>query len=278
MKRDGRFLANTRRATSLGLVLCVFIGFTQSGRTSARVGVPQREKRAEDHKLSPDLRDRLRSTRASKLEPGEASRRAEDRVRVILQFRHNERGRIDALLDEESISRVDELRSFNSSVVELPVSRLRHIAASEDVAYISLDRELQTLGHIENETGIREMRLSNGNSGIEGKDIGIAIVDSGIYKGHHSLGGRIEVKLDFTGQGILEEDPYGHGTHVAAMAAASDHVVHGAYSGPAIASKIMNLRVLDSQGNGLSSNLLRALNWILAPTDPNKPLGEKNST
>ncbi|HVF92496.1 MAG TPA: S8 family serine peptidase, partial [Blastocatellia bacterium] len=186
------------------------------------------------------------------------------------------RGQIEALLNDESIPAVDELKSFNFRVVEVPVSKLRRIAASDDVAYISSDRELEPLGHIEAETGIREMRLGNGNSGIEGKDIGIAIVDSGIYKGHHSLGGRIDAKVDFTGEGVVEEDPYGHGTHVAAMAAANEHVARGAYSGPAISSKIINLRVLDSHGNGLSSNLLRALDWILAPTDSNKPLGEKN--
>jgi serine protease AprX len=36
------------------------------------------------------------------------------------------------------------------------------------------------------------------------------------------------------------------------------------------------LRVLNTQGIGAVSNVLRALNWILAPVDPTKPLGEKN--
>jgi serine protease AprX len=169
---------------------------------------------------------------------------------------------------------VAELQSLDSRVVELPVKKLQRLAASDDVAYISLDRELQPFGHVENETGIWEMRQSSGNRNIEGKDVGIAVVDSGIYEDHHSL--KVEAKLDFTGDGIVDQDPYGHGTHVAAMAAANEHVVHGAYSGAAIASKVVNLRVLDSRGIGLTSNLLRALNWILAPVNPNRPNGVKN--
>src|SRR6185369_4715682 len=37
-----------------------------------------------------------------------------------------------------------------------------------------------------------------------------------------------------------------------------------------------NLRVLNSAGIGAVSNVMRALNWILAPVDPTKPLGDKN--
>ena len=278
MMGNRKLKTNTRQTTSLVLVLCLFIGFTQSDGTSAHssTGLPDTGKMSDDHKLSPELRVRVRSLRASEDEPDGVSQRGEDRVRVILQMKGREHGEIDALLNDDGISAGDKIQSFNSRVVELPVGKLRRIAASGDVTYISLDRELQSLGHIEIETGIKEMRQANGNSGIEGKDIGIAIVDSGVYKGHHSLGGRIEAKLDFTGEAITDEDPYGHGTHVAAMAAANEHVAHGAYSGPAIASKIINLRVLDSQGSGLSSNLLKALDWVLAPADPNKPLGEKN--
>jgi subtilisin family serine protease len=36
--------------------------------------------------------------------------------------------------------------------------------------------------------------------------------------------------------------------------------------------------VLDAQGQGKSSDLLAALNWILSPADPNKPLGTSNPT
>src|SRR5688500_12270716 len=38
----------------------------------------------------------------------------------------------------------------------------------------------------------------------------------------------------------------------------------------------MNMQVLNSYGAGAVSNVMKALNWILAPVDPAQPLGEKN--
>jgi subtilisin family serine protease len=119
------------------------------------------------------------------------------------------------------------------------------------------------------------MRTQSGNSGLKGKDVNIAVLDSGIDKDHHQIGSRIEAQFDFTGEGRLD-DPYGHGTHVASLAAGVDHVAHGAYTGVAPEAKVINLRVLNSGGLGAVSNVMKALNWILAPVDPNKPLGEKN--
>ena len=119
------------------------------------------------------------------------------------------------------------------------------------------------------------MRMQMGSNAPDGQDFNIAIVDSGIYKDHHAFSG-ILARVDFTGENILDRDPYGHGTHVASMAAANRHIANGAYSGVAIESKIINLRVLNSQGVGSVSTLMSALNWILAPVDPTKPLEEKN--
>ena len=141
--------------------------------------------------------------------------------------------------------------------------------------FISLDREVGLLGHVEKTTGAAFMRTQSGNSGLKGKDVNIAVLDSGIDKDHHQIGSRIEAQLDFTGEGRVD-DPYGHGTHVASLAAGVDHVAHGAYTGVAPEAKVINLRVLNSRGVGAVSNVMRALNWILAPVDPTKPLGEKN--
>src|SRR5205807_7350050 len=41
---------------------------------------------------------------------------------------------------------------------------------------------------------------------------------------------------------------------------------------------IINLKVLNSQGSGTTSDLLSALNWILTPADPTKPLSSTNPT
>src|SRR6185369_15325960 len=73
---------------------------------------------------------------------------------------------------------------------------------------------------------------------------------------------RIVVNQDFTGEGRTD-DPYGHGTHVAAAAAGNGIVSKGEYIGIAPRAKIVNLRVLNSKGTGSVSNVLAAFNWLM---------------
>ncbi|HEX8183383.1 MAG TPA: S8 family serine peptidase, partial [Blastocatellia bacterium] len=202
--------------------------------------------------MSSDLMQRARGLRSK-----------EQRVKVIVQLKERPRGQLNALLNRAGVHVTSEFENFNSQVIELPAGDLQELASYPEVSYISPDRDVQMLGHIESTTGAIAMRQLAGCSGIDGRDIGIAVIDSGIYNDHHSFSGRIVANVDFTGENNLKEDPYGHGTHVAAMAAASRHVANGAYSGVAINSKIISLRVLNSQGIGTSSALLNALDWVM---------------
>ena len=48
------------------------------------------------------------------------------------------------------------------------------------------------------------------------------------------------------------------------------------YQGIAPNANIISLRVLDKNGVGSVSALLNALNWILAPADPTRPVSSSN--
>ena len=69
--------------------------------------------------------------------------------------------------------------------------------------------------------------------------------------------------VDFTGEGRTD-DPYGHGTHVASIAAGNNHVANGAYTGIAPGAKIINVRVLNSLGAGSTSNAIAGIDWCIA--------------
>ena len=73
---------------------------------------------------------------------------------------------------------------------------------------------------------------------------------------------RIKASQDFTGENRID-DPYGHGTHVASIAAGNDQIANGSYTGIAPEANLINLRILDSQGTGTISSLLAALDWVL---------------
>ncbi len=98
---------------------------------------------------------------------------------------------------------------------------------------------------------------------LDGTGIGIAVVDSGIYKDHKSLAPRVIYSKDFTGENRTD-DPYGHGTHVASAAAGNASLYNGSYTGVAPNANLINLRVLNSVGRSTTSTVLAALDWVYA--------------
>src|SRR5919112_874212 len=173
----------------------------------------------------------------------------------------------------------DAVKSNNGSVtksysnfpvrsVSLPAAAVNALASRSDVDYLALDREVKQLGHVSLTTGADAARvMANYSPTYDGAGVGIAVLDSGIDPNHTSMtqesgsASRISYSKDFTGEGTTG-DPYGHGTHVASIAAGNGQVSNGAYQGIAPGASIINLRVLDSQGKGTVSNLLAAIDWI----------------
>jgi serine protease AprX len=159
--------------------------------------------------------------------------------------------------------------NFNMRSIDVPVAGILQLAASLQVSYISLDRPVGLLGHLSATSGADAVSASSGsNAGLDGTGIGIAVLDSGIYTAHRSFLGknnniRVVVSKDFTGEGRTD-DPYGHGSHVASIAAGNGRVSNGAYLGIAPNASLINLRVLNAQGTGLTSRLLSALDWVMS--------------
>ena len=142
-----------------------------------------------------------------------------------------------------------------------PVSR--RIAAFDEVRFITLEK-CGFSGHVTSTTAMmmyEDQLVYRASYSLDGSGIGIAIVDSGIYSAHKSLGSRVVYSHDFTG-GNRMDDPFGHGTHVAAAAAGNGSLYNGAYTGIAPNADLINLRVLDSRGQSLASTVLSALDWV----------------
>jgi subtilisin family serine protease len=151
---------------------------------------------------------------------------------------------------------------------KLPGFLVNALAARQDVVHIALDRPTRLLGHLETTTGAAAVRYGFPSSGpINGSGIGIAILDSGIDSAHHSFGApgqpcRVIANVDFTGEGTYN-DLYGHGTHVASIAAGSGHVAGGAYTGIAPGANLINVRVLGAQGAGSASATIAGIDWCI---------------
>ncbi|MFN7949405.1 MAG: S8 family peptidase [Blastocatellia bacterium] len=216
---------------------------------------------ARPHKIAADLDERVRQAGVTLS--------ADENCRVII--------RPDDLATETAvINRVAALGGrFNQSwrnirlmAAELPLGRLRELEADSSVAWVSPDREVRPTGFIEVTTGAAKVRNQAGSVPLDGRGIGIAVIDSGIYTRHSAFardsGSSVIASRDFTGENLTFDDPYGHGSHVATLAAGAAGFAGGAYTGIAPGANIINLRVLDENGTGLASRIIAALDWCIA--------------
>src|SRR5436190_3179408 len=164
-------------------------------------------------KISPDLRRSL------------LNRSSSERQRLIVQFKEKPTPALDTLLMMYGATIQKKLDALNLRIVQLPPSAIASLAARAEVRYISPDRPLALMGHVETTTGTADVRtqtttslggLLSTTTTFDGRDIGIAIVDSGIDTRHvafrNELGfSRVILSKDFTGEGRTD-DPSGHGT------------------------------------------------------------------
>lgn len=99
-------------------------------------------------------------------------------------------------------------------------------------------------------------------SGWNGSGVRIAILDSGVDSSHEMLAGRVVAEKDFTGSASGASDVFGHGTHVAGIAAGNSP---NGLKGVAPGALIINAKVLDDSGTGSTESVIKGIEWALDP-------------
>lgn len=93
---------------------------------------------------------------------------------------------------------------------------------------------------------------------VTGKNIKVAVLDTGVKKDHPALLGKVTAEVDFTGEG--PQDLNGHGTHVACIISCN----HEIYSGVSPEAFIYNGKVLDKFGAGYASDVMAGIEWAVS--------------
>jgi subtilisin family serine protease len=94
---------------------------------------------------------------------------------------------------------------------------------------------------------------------LESSPLILAVVDTGVDERHPELAGRLVPGWDYVANDSLPRDGYGHGTHVAAIAAATTFNDLG-IAAPFL-GKIMAVRVLDDTGTGTTADVASGIDY-----------------
>ncbi|MEU6556053.1 S8 family peptidase [Streptomyces sp. NPDC046915] len=97
-------------------------------------------------------------------------------------------------------------------------------------------------------------------AGYTGKGVKIAVLDTGVDTTHPDLKDQVIESKNFS-TAADAKDHFGHGTHVASIAAGTGAKSNGKYKGVAPDAKILNGKVLDDTGSGDDSGILAGMEW-----------------
>ncbi|HEY3579577.1 MAG TPA: S8 family serine peptidase, partial [Pyrinomonadaceae bacterium] len=244
-----------KRLVTLAVLLSLCSALTVSTNTKVHAATSATTTNLASTKISPDLQELI------------LSGQGDQRVKVIVQSVPTTSSLLGGLLNTVGGLLVNVLSALNIRIVDVTANDVQVLASDPSVSYISLDAPVRSSGHLVTTTGTQQIRVQKtllGTNNLDGSGVTIAVLDSGIDKNHKSFAtaGKIKFSKDFTGENRTD-DPWGHGTHVAAIAAGDGAPTSGAYEGIAPGANLVNLRVLNSQGIGSVSGVLAALDWLM---------------
>jgi serine protease AprX len=147
----------------------------------------------------------------------------------------------------------------------LPAALIPILAKNPLIAYITPNRKTKSTLDIVTQTVNAPMAWS---SGLDGRGIGVAVLDSGVASkrdlmNSNGSASRIVYSESFVA-GSDASDQFGHGTHVAGIVAANGAASTGpnfkrTLKGVAPNTNIINLKVLDANGQGNISDVIAAI-------------------
>lgn len=166
------------------------------------------------------------------------------------------------------------LRGFSA---QMPAAAVAALAKNPQVKLVEQDLVMEAFAQTL-PTGVNridaELNTIGGTIGQSKQiNVDIAIIDSGIDADHPDLnvigGTRFYTITRGPSRGSYQDgnydDEYGHGTHVAGIAAARDNDL--GVVGVAPGASLWSVRVLDSSGNGYVSDIIKGIDWVTARAD-----------
>lgn len=197
-------------------------------------------------KIATDLEKRLKEK-----DPGE-------QIHVIAKAVRIERNYLQGVMVRPQHSVRREIRMVRAFSLALPAGKVMDLTKEPWVERLELDRKVYaSLDRSVPLIGADRVWEEN----LKGRQVRIAIVDTGIDKYHPDLMGRVVATEDFTLEGFA--DLNGHGTHVAGIATGNGKGLEGKYTGVAPEALILAAKVLKADGSGRMSDVMAGVEWAV---------------
>lgn len=196
--------------------------------------------------------------------------KASGQVDVIVQFTQTPSARHHQKIARRGGSLKRELGHFRGAAYHMSPAMLADLANDPEVVYISPDRKVHGASttsapaHISYHTDTINAPAAWA-LGLDGSGVGVAIIDSGVATVADLNSQNVVYSQDFTGDpNNSAADQYGHGTHIAGIIAGNGSNSKGngnshTFQGIAGNVNIVNLRVLDANGEGTDSEVIAAI-------------------
>lgn len=213
------------------------------------------------HRLDMDLRQQLQQVRAIHTQ-------SELTLPVLVKLTKETEGEqraevFKACENEAKAEWCGEFSYFHGFHGNLSPAAIRILAEDERVERLYLDKRVTAYLDIASKaTGVRAVQVEEG---LTGKGVTIAVVDTGVHP-HEDLTqptNRIVAFKDFVNEKKTPYDDQGHGTHCVGDAAGNGTASQGLYTGPAMEANVVGVKVLDAEGGGQLSTVMKGIEWCI---------------
>jgi Subtilisin-like serine proteases len=154
-----------------------------------------------------------------------------------------------------------EFKHFNAATAEMTSQNIAKLKKDSTVDYVEEDNVVKISSTSMTNWGVSDIKApASWESGLTGKGVKIAIIDSGVAS-HSDLvvaGGTNVINGSSTTSYV---DDNGHGTHVAGVIAAQG--LNGGVKGVAPDASIYAVKALNSDGEGYTSDIISGIDWAI---------------
>ncbi|TRZ87279.1 MAG: hypothetical protein D4R88_09520 [Methanosarcinales archaeon] len=173
------------------------------------------------------------------------------------------------VIKEHGIADFTPYKIINAISADIPESVSKQLKKNPKIKYVEEDAQVQITGKQTQPPqppqqitwGIARVKAPEAWNNSTGKNVKIAVLDTGISNSHPELTVSGGINLIGKSKNNKWNDDNGHGTHVAGIIAARNNTI--GIVGVAPDAQLYAVKVLDAYGSGYISDVIEGIDWAV---------------